>query len=35
VNNHGAMDTGLAVNDALYGTTGTTVGVELGIRHTF
>ncbi|MDN7179488.1 porin [Caballeronia sp. SEWSISQ10-4 2] len=35
VNNHGSMDTGLAVNGALYGTQGTTVGVEAGIRHMF
>ncbi|KWE18337.1 porin [Burkholderia cepacia] len=35
VNNHGRMDTGLSVNGALYGVTGTTVGVDVGIRHTF
>ncbi|TKC87339.1 porin [Trinickia terrae] len=35
VNNHGSMDTGLAVNGALYGTKGSTVGVEAGVRHTF
>lgn len=35
VNNHGAMDTGLSVNGALYGVQGTTTGVDIGIRHTF
>lgn len=35
VNNHGAMNTGVSVNDALFGATGTTTGVNLGIRHTF
>ncbi|SIO72029.1 Outer membrane protein (porin) [Burkholderia sp. GAS332] len=35
VNNHGAMDTGLSVNGALYGVQGTTAGVDLGIRHVF
>lgn len=35
VNNHGAMDTGLSVNGALYGVQGTTVGAVLGIRHAF
>jgi predicted porin len=35
VNNHGAMNTGLSVNGALYGVRGTTIGVNLGIRHTF
>jgi predicted porin len=35
VNNHGAMNTGLSVNGALYGTHGTTVGATVGIRHSF
>ncbi|MFD1554238.1 porin [Paraburkholderia silviterrae] len=35
VNNHGAMDTGLSINGALNGVTGTTVGANLGIRHVF
>ncbi|NPT61444.1 porin [Paraburkholderia elongata] len=35
VNNHGAMNTGLSINGALYGVQGTTAGVNLGIRHTF
>nr|WP_245643934.1 porin [Paraburkholderia oxyphila] len=35
VNNHGAMNTGISINGALYGTTGTTVGAVLGMRHTF
>ncbi|KAG8148435.1 porin [Burkholderia catarinensis] len=35
VNNHGSMDTGLAVDGALHGVRGTTVGVETGIRHMF
>lgn len=35
VNNHGAMNTGLALNGAFYGATGTTIGVDIGIRHTF
>lgn len=35
VNNHGAMNTGLSVNNALTGVAGTTTGVNLGIRHTF
>jgi predicted porin len=35
VNNHGAMNTGLSLNGALYGVTGTTTGVNLGIRHMF
>ncbi|CAB3788584.1 Outer membrane porin protein 32 [Paraburkholderia caffeinitolerans] len=35
VNNHGAMNTGLSVNDALYSPTGTTTGVNCGIRHVF
>jgi predicted porin len=38
VNNHGAMNTGLSVsnsNSALYEAPGTTVGANIGIRHTF
>jgi predicted porin len=37
VDNHGAMDTGLSVGDAniLYEVTGTTIGANVGIRHSF
>ncbi|WP_338641425.1 porin [Burkholderia pyrrocinia] len=35
VNNHGRMNTGLALNGATFGVTGSTVGVNLGIRHMF
>lgn len=35
VDNHGAMNTGLSANGALYGAPGTTVGATLGIRHSF
>jgi len=35
VNNHGAMDTGLSINNALYETAGTTYGANVGIRRTF
>ncbi|QBR02957.1 porin [Paraburkholderia pallida] len=40
VNNHGAMNTGLdvdgaSVDSALYGTRGTTVGGNVGVRHMF
>ncbi|PTB16767.1 porin [Trinickia symbiotica] len=35
VNNHGAMNTGLSINGALNGVTGTTVGANLGVRHVF
>jgi predicted porin len=35
VTNHGAMHTGLSVNNALNEATGTTAGVNLGIRHMF
>ncbi|WP_179401313.1 porin [Burkholderia guangdongensis] len=36
VNNHGAMDSGLAINGgALFGAVGTTVGIDVGIHHTF
>lgn len=35
VSNHGTMDTGLSVTDALFSPTGTTTGVTVGIRHIF
>jgi predicted porin len=37
VDNHGAMNTGFSVGDAniLYEVTGTTIGANVGIRHTF
>ncbi|RQR31410.1 porin [Burkholderia sp. Bp9143] len=35
VNNHGAMNTGLGINNALYAVTGTTVGANIGIHHMF
>jgi predicted porin len=35
VNNHGAMDTGLSLNGALYGVRGTTAGANIGMRQTF
>lgn len=35
VNNHGSMDTGLSLDNALKGVAGTTLGVDVGIRHTF
>ncbi|MCC8396937.1 porin [Paraburkholderia sp. MMS20-SJTR3] len=35
VTNHGRMHTGLSVNNALNLPTGTTAGVNVGIRHTF
>jgi predicted porin len=35
VNNHGAMDTGLSVNNALFEAAGTTFGADIGIRHVF
>lgn len=35
VNNHGHMDTGLSINNALYEVAGSTVGVSLGMRHIF
>ncbi|ANB77505.1 porin [Paraburkholderia phytofirmans OLGA172] len=35
VTNHGAMHTGLSVNNALNEATGTTAGVNVGIRHMF
>ncbi|MGU7772925.1 porin [Burkholderia sp. MR1-5-21] len=35
VHNHGRMDTGLAINGALFEGAGTTVGAVVGLRHTF
>lgn len=35
VNNHGKMDTGLSINDALHEGPGSTTGVNMGIRHAF
>jgi predicted porin len=35
VTNHGAMNTGLSVNGALFGAHGTTLGATVGIRHSF
>ncbi|SDI55877.1 Outer membrane protein (porin) [Paraburkholderia steynii] len=35
VDNHGRMNTGLTVNGALFGVSGTTVGSNVGIRHLF
>jgi predicted porin len=35
VNNHGKMDTGLSLHGALFGVQGSTVGADIGIRHTF
>jgi predicted porin len=35
VDNHGAMNVGLSVNNAFNGVAGTTVGASLGIRHVF
>ncbi|MBZ5794653.1 porin [Burkholderia contaminans] len=35
VNNHGTMNTGLSIDNALTGGPGTTVGANIGIRHTF
>ncbi|MGF6552294.1 putative porin [Paraburkholderia youngii] len=35
VNNHGKMDTGLSLHGALFGVQGSTVGADVGIRHTF
>lgn len=35
VNNHGAMASGISVNNAFNGPTGTTIGANLGIRHLF
>ncbi|KVU76822.1 hypothetical protein WK74_28750 [Burkholderia ubonensis] len=35
VDNHGAMNAVLGINDALYGVTGTALGANAGVRHTF
>ncbi|WP_338639672.1 porin [Burkholderia pyrrocinia] len=35
VNNHGIMHTGMSVNGALYGPTGSSTGFVMGIRHLF
>ncbi|WP_322030927.1 porin [Paraburkholderia sp. J76] len=35
VHNNGKMDTGLAINGALFGADGTTVGANVGVRHFF
>ncbi|MBP0593297.1 porin [Paraburkholderia sp. LEh10] len=35
VNNHGAMNTGISINGALFGTEGTTVASVIGVRHSF
>lgn len=35
VNNHGKMNTGLAINNALFGVSGTTYGATVGIDHVF
>lgn len=35
VTNHGAMNTGLSVNGALFGSQGTTLGATVGVRHSF
>lgn len=35
VNNHGRMDTGLSINNALYGVKGATMGVSIGVRQMF
>jgi predicted porin len=35
VNNHGAMDTGLAINGATFGVTGSQFAVDVGIQHSF
>lgn len=35
VDNHGAMNTGLSTNNALFGVQGTTFGANVGIRHRF
>lgn len=35
VNNHGKMNTGLSINGALFGVSGSTVGANIGIRHMF
>ena len=35
VNNHGRMNTGLAINGALFGVPGSQFAADLGIRHSF
>ncbi|MFB9124405.1 porin [Paraburkholderia dipogonis] len=35
VDNHGRMNTGLSLNGALYGVSGSTFGANVGIRHIF
>jgi predicted porin len=35
VNNHGHMDTGLSVNNALFEVSGSTMGASVGLRHMF
>ncbi|CAB3774199.1 porin [Burkholderia sp. MSh2] len=35
VDNHGAMNTGIAISGSLYAPPGRTVGVDVGIRHSF
>ncbi|MGF6899820.1 porin [Paraburkholderia sp. GAS348] len=35
VNNHGGMNTGLAINGALFGVPGSQFAADLGIRHSF
>jgi len=35
IDNHGKMDTGMTTNGALFGATGSTLGVAVGIRHLF
>ncbi|MBN3817610.1 porin [Paraburkholderia sp. Se-20369] len=35
VNNHGAMNTGLSINNALHEAPGSTIGVNVGVRHLF
>lgn len=35
VDNHGRMDTGLSINNALFGVEGSTVGASIGLRQMF
>ncbi|MBV8261519.1 MAG: porin [Paraburkholderia sp.] len=35
VYNHGRMNTGLSINNALFGVTGSTMGASIGMRHVF
>uniref|UniRef100_UPI0015C70E78 porin n=1 Tax=Burkholderia guangdongensis TaxID=1792500 RepID=UPI0015C70E78 len=35
VNNHGLMDTGLAINGAPFGVTGSQFAADIGIQHSF